>query len=170
MRLALLLALLASSAAAQTPDTTAARRPTAGVVLGGAAAGISAVLVGTLVLKAVGADEGGAILFYPVGAAAGVTEIGRSQGRHGTFRGAALGAARGTLFAAGGALLLGYGLGSIFKESDDNSAAILVGLAVVFLAPPYAAAAGYNASEVRPAVLVGPDGARAAGLSLRVAL
>ena len=172
MRLVLLLALIASSASAQTPDSTATRRPTAGIVLGGATAGVTAVLAGTLVLKVVGVDAGAAILLYPAGAAFGVYDIGRRQGRHGTFRGAALGAARGTLFAAGGALLLGYGVGRTFNQNDGASggAAVLFGLAVVLIAPPYAAAAGYSASDMQPVVLAGPDGEQAAGLALRIGL
>ncbi len=175
MRLLFLLALLASSAAAQTPDTTAARRrgPTADLVLGGAAAGATAVLLGTLALKAAGASEEArswTVFLYPAGAAVGVYDIGRRRGQHGTARGAALGAVRGTLLATGGVLLVGYGLGKILSPSDDNSAVIFAGLAVVVVAPPYFAAAGYHASDVQPVVLVGPDGERAAGLALRVAL
>lgn len=175
MRLLFLLGLLTSSAAAQTPDTTTALRrgPSADLVLGGAAAGATAVLLSSLALRAVGASEetrSGMIFLYPVGAAVGVTTIGRRDGRHGTFRGAALGAVRGTLVAAGGVLLVGYGLGRVLSSSDDNTAVILAGLAVVVVAPPYFAAAGYAASDVQPVVLVGPDGERAAGLALRVAL
>lgn len=178
MRLALMLALLATGAAAQTPDSTAstaARRPTAGVVLGSAAVGLTAVAVGRVLLRAAGVSEdarGAAFLLYPVGAAVGVTEIGRRQGRHGTLRGAAVGAARGSLFAAGGVLLLGYGVGQALDRTDGASggAAVLAGLVAVLIAPPYAAAAGYNASDVQPVVLVGPDGERTAGLSLRIGL
>ncbi len=175
MRAFLLAVLFASSAAAQTPDSTATRRraPSADLVLGGAAAGATAVLLTTLAMRAGGVSEGArsaTIFLYPIGAAVGVTYLGRRNGRSGTFRGAALGAVRGTLVAAGGVLLVGYGLGKVLSASDDNNPVILAGLAVMLIAPPYAAAAGYNASDVQPVVLVGPDGERAAGLSLRIAL
>ena len=175
MRPLLLTLLLASSAAAQTPDSTATRRrgPSADLVLGGAAVGAAAVLLSNLALRTAGvSDEARSrlIFLYPAGAALGVVEIGRRQGRHGTVRGATLGAVRGTLVAAGGVLLVGYGLGKILSAGDDNNPVIFAGLAVVLIAPPYAAAAGYAASDVQPVVLRGPDGERAAGLALRVAL
>lgn len=171
------LLLVSASAAAQTPDSTATRRrgPSADAVAGGAVAGAVAVLAGTLAMRAVGYSEearGWAFLLYPVGSAAGVYDIGRRRGRHGTARGTALGAVRGTLFAAGGVLLAGYGVSRAFDVGDDSAAgaAILAGLAVMVVTPPYFAAAGYDASDVQPVVLVGPAGERVAGLALRVAL
>lgn len=177
MRLVLLSILFATSASAQTPDSSAAtpRKPSAGVVIGGAAAGVAAVAGGRLVLDALGVPEGSrgaALLLYPVGAAAGVYHIERSRGCHGSLGATARGAARGTLLAMGGVLLIGYGVGQTFGQSGGASggAAALGGLAIALVTPPYFAAAGYNASDVRPVVLVGPDGERTAGLALRVGL
>lgn len=177
MRPLLLLTLLASASAAQTPDSTAARRPgpSAGIVMGGTAAGLTAVLLGTLVMRTARVPEEGqgwAFLLYPVGAAVGVYDIRRASGRHGTFGATARGAVRGTFIAAAGILLVGYGVEQAFNQNDASGGelALFGGLAIALAAPPYFAAAGYDASDVTPVVLLGPDGERAAGLALRVAL
>ncbi len=181
MRLALLLALLTTSAAAQTPDSTAARRrgPSAGLVLGGVAAGATAVVLTSAALRVAGVegdDRGWAFVAYPVGVAAGIHLLARRLGLDGSIEANVNGTLRGTLFGAlGGLGVATAGLavaGGPFGGGDEDGggALILIGVAVAALAPPYLAARSYRAPEVQPVVIVGPDGERTAGLSLRVAL
>ncbi len=182
MRLALLLALITTSAAAQTPDSTAARRASSvrgDLVLGGVAAGATAVGLTFAALRVAGVegdDRGWALVAYPVGVAAGVHLLAQRLGLDGAIEANVNGTLRGTLVGAlGGLGVAAAGLavaGGPFGGGDEGGggALILVGVAVAALAPPYFAARGYRAPEMQPVVIVGPDGARAAGLSLRVAL
>lgn len=170
MRLVLTLILLATSAAAQTPDSTAARRrgPSPTVVIGGALAGVATMLVGSVVIKAVGGPDESAwgYALYPLGAAVGVHGLSRDRGLTGSFR---QGAAQASIAAVVG-YAIGYGLGA-GQETRSVSGQVGVGLAggaVVLLLPPLAAAGAYYVPDVQPVVLVAPDGLRAAGLSLTV--
>ena len=174
MRVALLL-LLATAASAQAPDSVATRRARPDLMLAGAGAGVVVARLGSRVVRSVGAaDDGVALLLYPVGVAAGVYGLARLKSLDGTLGQTVRETLRGTLIGyVGGGILAGAGfaLDPRLFARDRNGAAdalILGGAALVLLAPPFAASRAFRDAE--PTVLVGPDGERAAGLRLRVGL
>ena len=180
---ALLLVLLAaaSSAAAQVPDSTAAPRSRSGLradlVVGGVAAGALAVFVARGVSSNVtDGSHDWTYFLYPLGVAAGVHGLARQQGFDGSFGRAARGTAAGTLLGLAG----GYGFaylafevsGGFFSNRNDatTAALLLAGIGTVMVVPAVMAARTYRMPDAAPVVFVGPDGERAAGLAVRVAL
>ena len=179
----LLLVLLAaaSSAAAQTPDSVAVPRSRsalrADLVIGGVAAGAATVVVARLVLGSVAKEQHDwAFALYPVGIAAGVHGLARQQDFEGSLGRSALGTAAGTLVGLAGGYALFYAAfevsGGLFSSRNEAAGLALVfaGIGTVMTVPAVMAARTYRMPEATPVVLVGPDGARTAGLALRVAL
>lgn len=162
MRVFLLLAVLVTSATAQTPDTTAARpahRLSRGqralVMAAGFTAGFLIAPEDDLNLRAVAS---------PIAAGLAVYGAGRLTGHRGRLAPTMAGAAVGALPAV-----------AIFAVSraslDDGFWWYLAGATASVVGPAAGAVVGFDRSvAAQPVVLVGPDGARAAGLALRVGL
>lgn len=181
MRLLLALVVLTATATAQTPDSLVVSRPRSGVradlVLGGVAAGATAVVVGRVLLREAGvSDEAWAFALYPVGVAAGIHALARRQGLEGSLGGAARRTVAGTLVGLAAGYTLAYvGLGAtggpLSKENEAATAAILIAsLGAIAVVPAIAATGEYSFPEAAPVVLRMSDGRRVPGLGLRVAL
>ena len=148
----------------------------ADLVLGGIAAGTTAVVLGRAALAALGASDARdwAFVLYPVGVVAGVHGLAHQQGFEGSVGSAARRTAGGTLIGLAG----GYGLaflafevsGGLFSNRNETATAalLLAGIGTVMIVPAAMAARAYQMPDATPVVLVGPDGERAAGVALRV--